>query len=37
MHKIETPFGYLCLPDERMAENAQTLYNSMEKEKNLML
>jgi hypothetical protein len=35
MHKIETPFGYLCLPDERMAENAQTMYNSMRETKDL--
>lgn len=35
MHKIETPFGYLCLPDERMAENAKTIYNSMRETKNL--
>lgn len=35
MHKIETPFGYLCLPDERMVENAQTMYNSMRERKEL--
>jgi hypothetical protein len=35
MHKIETPFGYLCLPDERMTENAKTLYNSMRERKDL--
>lgn len=35
MHKIETPFGYLCLPDKRMAENAQTMYNSLRETKDL--
>lgn len=35
MHKLETPFGYLCLPDERMAENAKTMYNSMRETKDL--
>ena len=35
MHKIKTPFGYLCLPDERMAENAKTMYNSMRETKDL--
>ena len=35
MHKIETPFGYLCLPDERMTENAKTMYNSMRETKDL--
>ena len=35
MHKLETPFGYLCLPDERMAENAKTIYHSMRETKDL--
>ena len=35
MHKLETPFGYLCLPDERMAENAKTMYNSMRETKDI--
>ena len=35
MHKLETPFGYLCLPDERMSENAKTMYNSMRETKDL--
>lgn len=32
--KIKTPIGYLCLPDERMAENASSLYKDMYQERN---
>lgn len=32
--KIKTPIGYLCLPDERMAENATALYNDIYQERN---
>ena len=35
MQKFKTTLGYLCLPDERMAENAKTLYNSMRERKDL--
>ena len=34
MKKIKTLFGYLCVPDERMAENATALYNDMYQERN---
>ena len=33
--KIKTPFGYLCLPDERMAENAATTYNKISKPRDI--
>ena len=33
--KIKTPIGYLCLSDERMAENASMLYNDMYKTRNI--
>ena len=31
--KIKTPFGYRCLPDEHMSENATALYNDMHQER----
>ena len=33
--KIKTQIGYLCLPDERMAENAATAYNKISKPRDI--
>lgn len=33
--KIKTPFGYLCLEDERMADNAKVMYAGIYEEKEL--
>ena len=33
--KIQTPAGYLCLPDERMAENASSLYKDVYHERDI--
>ena len=33
--KITTPFGYLCLKDERMEENAKAFFVGMNKEKDI--
>lgn len=33
--KIKTRIGYLCLPDERMAENAATAYNKISKQRDI--
>ena len=33
--KIKTQIGYLCLPDERMAENAATAYNKISKHRDI--
>ena len=33
--KIKTPLGYLCLPDERMVENAATAYNKISKHRDI--
>ena len=33
--KIQTPIGYLCLPDERMAENAASLYKNVYHERDI--
>ena len=33
--KIQTPTGYLCLPDERMSENAASLYKDMYHERDI--
>ena len=35
MNKIKTPFGYLCLPNERMIENTATAYDEIPKHKNI--
>ena len=35
MTKIKTPFGYLCLPDERMIENTNTSYNETNSQKEI--
>ena len=35
MKKIQTPFGYLCLPDKRMAENASTFCKETNQKKNI--
>jgi hypothetical protein len=33
--KFQTPTGYLCLPDERMAENASSLYKDVYHERDI--
>ena len=33
--KIQTPTGCLCLPDERMAENASSLYKDVYHERDI--
>ena len=33
--KIQTPTGYLCLPDERMVENAASLYKDVYHERDI--
>ena len=35
MYKIKTPFGYLELADERMAENAKTMHKDMSQDKHI--